>query len=41
MARVVNVPSHVIAWRWDVPVVLLSASVVAAYIVTIRHLLYS
>ncbi len=41
MARVVNVPSHVIAWRWDIPVVLLSASVVAAYVVAIRHLLYS
>lgn len=41
MARVVNVPSHIIAWRWDVPVVLLSATVVAAYVVTIRHLLYT
>lgn len=41
MARVVNVPSHVIAWRWDIPVVMLSASVVAAYVVAIRHLLYS
>jgi len=41
MARVVSVPSHVIAWKWDPPVVLLSASVVAAYVVAIRHLFYS
>ncbi len=41
MARVVNLPSHVIAWRWGTPVVFLSAVVVAAYVVTIRHLLYS
>ncbi len=41
MARVVNLPSHVIAWRWGTPVVLVSTCVVVAYVVIIRHLLYS
>ncbi len=41
MARVVNLPSHVIAWRWGPPVIFLSSLVVAAYVVIIRHLLYS
>ncbi|MEX0693742.1 MAG: hypothetical protein WD075_04790 [Rhodospirillales bacterium] len=40
MARVVNLPSHVIAWRWGMPVVFISACVVAAYVVMIRHVLY-
>jgi len=41
MARVVKTPSHVIAWRWDPPVVLLSTCVVAAYVVIIQHLLFT
>ena len=41
MSRVVNVPSHVIAWRWGTPVVAMTTVVVAAYVVAIRHLLYS
>lgn len=41
MGRIVNVPSHVIAWRWNVPLVFLSALMVASYVVTIRHLFYS
>ena len=39
-SRVVNVPSHIIAWRWDTPIVLLSTCVVAVYVVAVRHLLY-
>jgi len=41
MARVVGLPSQVIAWRWGPPVIFLSSCVVAAYVVIIRHLLYS
>lgn len=41
MSRVVHMPSHVIAWRWGPPLIFLSACVVAAYVVIIRHLLYS
>ncbi len=40
MARVVGLPSHVIAWRWNPPVVFLACSAVAAYVVAIRHLFY-
>lgn len=41
MARVVGLPSHVIAWRWGPPLIFLSSCVVATYVVIIRHLLYS
>lgn len=41
MSRIINVPSQVIAWRWNPPVVLLSTIVVASYAVAIRHLLYN
>ena len=41
MARVVGLPSHVIAWRWGPPVIALTTCVVAVYVVIIRHLLYS
>lgn len=41
MARVVGLPSHVIAWRWGPPLIALSSCVVAMYVVIIRHLLYS
>lgn len=41
MARVVNQPSHVIAWRWSPPVVFLACSVVSAYVVAVRHLFYT
>lgn len=41
MARVVGLPSHVIAWRWGPPLIFLSSCVVAGYVVIIRHLLYS
>ena len=41
MARVVGLPSHVIAWRWGPPIIMLSACVVAAYVVIVRHLLYA
>ncbi len=41
MARVVHQPSHVIAWRWSPPVVFLACTVVAAYVVAVRHLLYT
>lgn len=40
MGRVIGVPSHIIAWRWTPPVVFLACSVVAAYVVVIRHLFY-
>lgn len=40
MGRVIGVPSHIIAWRWTPPVVFLACSVVAAYVVTIRHLFF-
>ncbi len=40
MGRVVGVPSHVIAWRWNPPLVFLACCTVAAYVVAIRHLLY-
>ncbi len=41
MARVVGLPSHVIAWRWGPPVIALTTCVVASYVVIVRHLLYS
>ncbi len=41
MARVVGLPSHVIAWRWGPPVIFLSSCVVTTYVVIIRHLFYS
>lgn len=41
MARVVGLPSHVIAWRWSPPVIALTTCVVAAYVVIVRHLLYA
>jgi len=41
MARAVNVPSHVIAWRWCAPIAAITALFVAAYVVAIRHLLFS
>lgn len=41
MARVVGLPSHVIAWRWGPPMIALTTCVVAGYVVIIRHLLYS
>lgn len=40
MSRVVNTPSHVIAWRWDIPVVFLAITVVAVYVVTYKHIFY-
>lgn len=41
MSRIVNVPSHVIAWRWNVPVVAMTTTLVALYVVVLRHLFYS
>ncbi len=41
MARVVNVPSHIIAWRWALPVVMVTTTLVAVYVVILRHLFYS
>lgn len=41
MSRVVNVPSHIIAWRWSIPVVSITTAVVAVYVVILRHLFYS
>lgn len=41
MSRVVNVPSHIIAWRWNLPVVAVTTVVVAVYVVILRHLFYS
>lgn len=40
MSRVLNVPSHIIAWRWNIPLVVLTTSVVALYVVALRHLFY-
>lgn len=40
MSRVVNTPSHVIAWRWDIPVVFLAITVVAIYVVAYKHIFY-
>ena len=40
MSRVVQTPSHVIAWKWDIPVVLLAITVVAVYVVTYKHIFY-
>lgn len=40
MSRVVQAPSHVIAWKWDIPVVLLAITVVAVYVVTYKHIFY-
>lgn len=40
MSRVVKTPSHVIAWKWDIPVVFLAITVVAVYVVTYKHIFY-
>lgn len=40
MSRVVKTPSHVIAWKWDIPVVLLAITVVAVYVVAYKHIFY-
>lgn len=40
MSRVVHTPSHVIAWRWDIPVVFLAITVVAVYVVAYKHIFY-
>ena len=40
MSRVVNTPSHVIAWKWDIPVVILAITVVAVYVVAYKHIFY-
>lgn len=41
MSRVLNVPSHIIAWRWSMPVVAITTILVAVYVVILRHLFYS
>lgn len=40
MSRVVKTPSHVIAWRWNIPTVFLAITVVAVYVVAYKHIFY-
>jgi len=40
MSRVLNLPSHVIGWRWNLPLLLLSSVVVAMYVIMLRHFVF-
>ena len=40
MSRVLNLPSHVIGWRWNLPLLLLSSVVVAMYVIMLRHVVF-
>jgi len=39
MARVTDVPAHIIGWRWMLPMTLINGAVVAAMVIALRHLL--
>ncbi|MBT3306719.1 MAG: hypothetical protein HN377_09575, partial [Alphaproteobacteria bacterium] len=39
MARVTNVPAHIIGWRWMLPLVAINGTLIAGMVIAIRHLL--